>query len=73
MDSCTAHKTATVRRWLAHHPRGHVKFTLINASWLNEVGASLPCSRTNNCGEGHHLTREIEQAIRNYIDTVNAN
>ena len=37
MDNYAAHKTPTVRDWLAKNPRIHVHFTPTSASWLNLV------------------------------------
>lgn len=37
VDNYQTHKHATVRRWLAAHPRIHVHFTPTYASWLNQV------------------------------------
>jgi putative transposase len=37
VDNYATHKHATVRRWLAAHPRFHVHYTPTYASWLNQV------------------------------------
>ena len=36
-DNYSTHKHATVKAWLARHPRIHVHFTPTSASWLNMV------------------------------------
>ena len=36
-DNYATHKHPTVRRWLARHPRFHMHFAPISASWLNMV------------------------------------
>jgi transposase len=37
IDNYATHKHATVKRWLAKHPRIHLHFTPTGASWLNMV------------------------------------
>jgi len=37
LDNASAHKSATVKRWLARHPRVHFHFTPTSSSWLNLV------------------------------------
>lgn len=37
LDNASAHKSATVTRWLARHPRVHFHFTPTSSSWLNLV------------------------------------
>jgi transposase len=37
VDNYGTHKHATVRRWLARHPRYHLHFTPTYASWLNQI------------------------------------
>jgi hypothetical protein len=36
MDNYGTHKTPTVARWFARHPRYRVHFTPTSASWLNQ-------------------------------------
>ena len=74
MDNYATHKTPAVRRWLARHPRWHVHFTPTGASWLNQVERFFALLTEKQLRRGvHRSTRELEHAIRNYIDTVNAN
>ena len=74
MDNYATHKTPAVRRWLASHPRWHVHFTPTSASWLNQVERFFALLTEKQLRRGvHRSTRELEQAIGNYIDTVNAN
>ena len=73
MDNYATHKTPAVRHWLARHPRWHVHFTPTGASWLNQVERFFALLTEKQLRPGvHRSTRELEQAIRNYIDTVNA-
>jgi transposase len=37
LDNASAHKSASVTRWLARHPRFHFHFTPTSSSWLNLV------------------------------------
>ena len=73
MDNYATHKTPAVQRWLARHPRWHVHFTPTGASWLNQVERFFALLTEKQIRRGvHRSTQELEQAIRNYIDTVNA-
>ena len=73
MDSYATHKTPAVRRWLAGHPRWHAHFTPTGASWLNQVERFFALLTEKQLRRGvHRSTQELEQAIRRYIDTVNA-
>ena len=74
MDNYATHKTPAVRRWLAGHPRWHVHFTPTGASWLNQIERFFALLTEKQLRRGvHPSTQELEQAIRHYIDTVNAN
>ncbi len=74
MDNDATHKTPAVRRWLARHPRWHDHSTPTGASWLNQVERFFAALTEKQLRHGvHRSTRELEQAIREYIDTVNAN
>ena len=73
MDNYATHKTPAVQRWLARHPRWHVHFTPTGASWLNQVERFFALLTEKQLCRGiHRSTRELEHAIRHYIDTVNA-
>ena len=74
MDNYATHKTPAVQRWLARKPRWHVHFTPTGASWLNQVERFFALLTEKQLRRGvHRSTKELEQAIRRYIDTVNAN
>ena len=74
MDNYATHKTPAVRRWLARHPRWHIHFTPTGASWLNQVERFFALLTEKQLRRGvHRSTQEVEQAIRHYIETVNAN
>jgi len=74
MDNYGTHKTPTIRSWFARHPRFHVHFTPTSASWLNQVERwfatlSDKCIRRGT----HRSTRQLEQAIGQYLEINNAN
>ena len=73
MDNYGTHKTASIKSWLARHPRFHVHFTPTSASWLNQV-ERLFATLTQRCIRRgtHRSTRQLEQTIRQYLDINNA-
>ena len=74
MDNYGTHKTPTVRRWFARHPRFQVRFTPTSASWLNQVERWFSGLTTRQIRRGtHRSTLELENAIRNYLATHNKN
>ena len=73
MDNYATHKTPAIRRWFARHPRWHIHFTPTGASWLNQVERFFALLTEKQLRRGvHRSTQELEAAILNYIDTVNA-
>ena len=74
MDNYGTHKTATVRTWLARHPRFHCHFTPTSGSWLNLIEAWFAVLTTKQIKRGsHRSTWELEQAIRDYLAKYNEN
>ena len=72
LDNYGTHKTAEVCRWLASHPRFHVHFTPTSASWLNLVERFFADLTEKQLRRGTHCsTRELEAAIRSYIEANN--
>jgi transposase len=72
MDNYATHKTPTIRTWLAKRPHWHVHFTPTSASWLNQVERLFALLTEKQLRRGvHRSTQELEQTIRDYIDTVN--
>ncbi len=68
MDNYGTHKTPAVRAWFARHPRFHVHFTPTSASWLNQVERWFAALTERQIKRGsHRSTRELEQAIRDYL------
>jgi transposase len=72
LDNYATHKTALIRRWLARRPRYHVHFTPTSASWLNLVERWFALLTEKQLRRGvHRSTRELETAIREYLDVTN--
>src|SRR5450755_1127296 len=73
MDNYGTHKTPTIKAWFARNPRFHVHFTPTSASWLNQVERWFATLTQNYIRRGtHRSTRQLEQAIRQYLDLNNA-
>jgi len=73
MDNYGTHKTQAVRNWFARHPRFHVHFTPTSASWLNQVERWFATLTQKQIRRGtHRSTQQLEQAIREYLATYNA-
>lgn len=73
MDNYGTHKTPKVRSWFARHPHFHVHFTPTSASWLNQVERWFATLTQKQIRRGtHRSTRQLEEAIRQYLATYNA-
>lgn len=73
MDNYGTHKTPTVRAWFARHPRFQIHFTPTSASWLNQVERWFATLTEKQIRRGtHRSTRQLEEAIRHYLDIYNA-
>jgi len=74
LDNYATHKTAVIQRWLAKRPRYHLHFTPTGASWLNMVERWFSDLTNKQIRRGTHRSSvALEQAIRSYIATKNAN
>ena len=72
LDNYATHKTPVIHRWLARHPRFHLHFTPTGASWLNLVERWFAELTEKQIRRGsHHSTRELEEAIRAFLDVTN--
>lgn len=72
LDNYATHKTPAVKAWLARHPRYHLHFTPTSASWLNLVERWFAALTEKQIRRGvHRSTRELEEAIRRYIEITN--
>ncbi len=73
VDNASTHKTPRIHRWLARHPRFHVHFTPTGSSWINLVERWFAALTEKQLRRGvHRSTRELEAAIRRYIELTNA-
>jgi transposase len=74
LDNASSHKTPTVRRWLARHPRFVLHFTPTSSSWINLVERWFAELTTKLLRRGQHRSvRALNADIRDWIDTWNEN
>jgi transposase len=74
VDNYSTHKTAAIQRWHARHPRFHVHFTPTYSSWLNLVERWFALLTERQLKRGiHRSTAELELAIKQFVETHNAN
>jgi transposase len=74
LDNASSHKTPTVRRWLAQHPRFVLHFTPTSSSWINLVERWFSELTTKLLRRGQHRSvRALNADIRRWIDTWNEN
>ena len=72
LDNYGTHKTPAIGRWLVRHPRFHLHFTPTGASWINMVERWFGLLTEKQIRRGvHRSTRELEEAIRDYIRSNN--
>jgi transposase len=72
VDNYGTHKTASIQRWLARHPRFHAHYTPTSSTWLNLVERFFAALTEKQLRRGvHRSTRELEDAIYRYIDRQN--
>jgi len=72
VDNASTHKTPLIHRWLIRHPRFHVHFTPTGSSWINLVERWFAALTEKQLRRGvHRSTRELEAAIRHYIEITN--
>ena len=73
LDNYATHKTPAIQCWLARRPRYHLHFTPTSSSWLNQVERWFAVLTEKQLRRGvFRSTRELEQAIEQYIDQHNA-
>src|SRR5262245_42292618 len=71
-DNYATHKTDTIQRWLAAHPRFQVHFVPTSSSWLNQVERWFAEFTTKLLHRGVHTSvPALEADIRVWIDTWN--
>ncbi len=72
LDNSSTHKTPAIHRWLTRHPRFHLHFTPTSSSWINLVERWFAALTEKQLRRGvHRSTRELEAAIRRYIEITN--
>jgi transposase len=72
MDNYATHTTPTIKRWLKKHPRFHFHFVPTYSSWLNQVERWFALLTEQALKRGvHRSTRQLEAAIRSFIDAHN--
>jgi transposase len=71
-DNYATHKTDTIQKWLAAHPRFHVHFIPTSTSWLNMVERWFAELTTKLLQRGVHKSLyALEADIRSWIETWN--
>jgi transposase len=71
-DNYATHKTDTIQKWLAAHPRFHVHFIPTGSSWLNMVERWFGELTTKLLQRGvHKSVQALEADIRNWIKLWN--
>lgn len=74
LDNYGTHKTALIRNWFAKRPRFHLHFTPTYSSWINLVERWFAEITNKRIRRGaFRSVRELEAAIREYIDVHNEN
>ena len=74
LDNASTHKTPTVKRWLAAHPRFVLHFTPTSSSWLNLIERWFGELTTKKLQRGtHRSVRALNTDIRAWIETWNDN
>lgn len=74
LDNYGTHKTRLIHDWLAKRPRFHLHFTPTSASWLNLVERWFADLTEKQLRRGvHRSTKELESAIRHFIQHHNKN
>jgi transposase len=73
-DNYATHKTDSIQRWLAAHPRFHVHFVPTSSSWLNQVERWFAELTTKLLQRGVHTSvQALEADIRAWIQVWNEN
>jgi transposase len=73
-DNYTTHKSPTIAKWLAAHPRFHMHFTPTYSSWLNQVERWFGMLTDQKLRRGTHRSiQALEKDIRDWIKAWNDN
>jgi transposase len=72
MDNLSTHKSPTIVRWLASHPRFHVHFTPTYGSWLNQVERWFGLLEQRQLKRGSHRSVvALVKAIKDFVEASN--
>lgn len=72
LDNYSTHSAPVIKHWLAKHPRFQFHFTPTYSSWLNQVERWFGLLTERALRQGvHRSTRELKQAIMEYLDAHN--
>lgn len=72
MDNLSTHKSPTIVRWLASHPRFHVHFTPTYGSWLNQVERWFGLLEQRQIKRGSHRSVvALVKAIKDFVEVSN--
>ena len=72
LDNYSTHKTALIHKWLVKRPRFQLHFTPTSTSWINLIERWFGLITEKQIRRGtFRSTRQLETAIRNYIETYN--
>jgi transposase len=73
-DNYSTHKSPTITKWLAAHPRFHMHFTPTYSSWLNQVERWFGLLTDQKLRRGAHRSiQALEKDIRDWIAHWNDN
>ena len=74
LDNYGTHKAPEIKKWLLRHPRFHLHFTPTYSSWMNLIERWFAELSEKWLRRGtHRSTRELDLAIRHWIETWNEN
>ena len=74
LDNYGTHKTPSVIRWFARHPRYHLHFTPTSGSWINQVERWFAEITEKRIRRGSFLSvPKLEKAIHEYLEHNNEN
>jgi len=74
VDNYATHKHPKVHSWLRRHRRFHMHFIPTSSSWLNMIERWFREITDKRIRRGtFHNTKQLQQAIRDYIDEHNEN
>jgi transposase len=73
-DNYATHKTPSIAKWLAAHPRFHMHFTPTYSAWLNQVERWFALLTDKKLRRGAHRSiYALEKDIRDWITAWNEN